>query len=63
MKELISQITKQIGKPFVQGLLALGFCGALIYKFLSSDVDIPVEVYTGFVGIIVGFFFGKEVGK
>jgi hypothetical protein len=57
MKEIISQVAKQIGKPFIQGILALGFCIVLWIKFLQSDVSIPIEVFTGFVGLIVGFFF------
>jgi hypothetical protein len=40
-----------------QGILALGFCIVLWIKFLQSDVSIPIEVFTGFVGLIVGFFF------
>jgi membrane-bound ClpP family serine protease len=53
----------QIGKPFVQGLLALAIVGALVYKFVFSDVSVPIEVYIGMAGIIIGFYFGKEVSK
>lgn len=63
MKELMTQLSKQIGKPFVQGVLALGVVGALVYKFVASDVQVPVEVYLTMAGIIVGFYFGKEVSK
>jgi len=63
MKELISQITKQIGKPFVQGVLAIGVVGALVYKFLYSDTTVPIEVYIGLAGIVIGFYFGEKVSK
>jgi len=63
MKELLTQLVKQIGKPMIQGILALAIVGALVYKFVFSDVTVPIEVYIGMAGIIIGFYFGEKVSK
>jgi len=59
----IQSLITQIGMGFVQAVLALAVVGALVYKFLLSDIDVPIEVYIGMAGIIIGFYFGKEVSK
>lgn len=61
MSEIFQKLAEQIGKPLIQSILALAFCGALIAKFLDGEATISSEVFTGFVGIIVGFYFGKQV--
>jgi len=51
----MNYIISKIGKPLVQGVLALGGFAALTYKFLVGDV--PIETYVPLVALMVGFFF------
>ena len=51
----MNSIMNRIGKPLVQGLLALGGFGALTYKFIIGDVS--SETYVPLISLMIGFFF------
>ncbi|MDD5092766.1 MAG: hypothetical protein PHV74_00070 [Dehalococcoidia bacterium] len=62
-QSFIRVLLAQIGWAFVQGVIALAFTLGLVYKFVTSDVTIPVELYAALVGAIVGYFFKQVASK
>jgi hypothetical protein len=56
---LIQSVMAQMGKSFVQGLIAMVLVGVVAWTFLDGDGSISNEAMVGFVGIVLGFFFGK----
>lgn len=56
----IERILSMISKELIMGILALGIIGGLMYKFMDSDVQVPVDAIIGLAGIVIGFYFGRQ---